>query len=335
MAGDNRAIAGSMVRRVRPATWIAWGLAVPWLLWALARAFGLEAGSIGVALIAFTPYIAFSAVIPVVVAAALRAWAAAAVALIAAVALLIAVLPRAVGGPTEPAGSAGPTLRVLAANMRLGKGAAGPLFELARELDADVLSVEELTPRLARRLSRLGIGDAFRHRLLATEDGARGSGLYSRPPIDSGSVTRLPGGFPLISAPLRLAGAPAVDVVSVHTSPPTEGSWDADLAALPAAAPTPLRVLIGDFNATLDHAAFRDLLDSGYDDAAETLGDGLGATWPVGRRIVPPLFAIDHVLVDPRIGVRDYSVHDIPHSDHRAVFAELELPAGYDPPHGR
>lgn len=86
--------------------------------------------------------------------------------------------------------------------------------------------------------------------------------------------------------------------------------------------------MIGDFNATLDHAAFRDVLGSGYADVAETLGNGFDPTWPVGRRILSPLFAIDHALVDERIGVRGFSTHEMPDSDHRAIFAELLLPAG-------
>jgi hypothetical protein len=35
---------------------------------------------------------------------------------------------------------------------------------------------------------------------------------------------------------------------------------------------------------------------------------------------------IDHVLADKRVGVRTVSVHTIPGTDHRAVFAELVLP---------
>jgi endonuclease/exonuclease/phosphatase family metal-dependent hydrolase len=84
---------------------------------------------------------------------------------------------------------------------------------------------------------------------------------------------------------------------------------------------------MGDFNATLDHDEFRGLVDRGYDDVAETLGDGLTPTWPEHRRF-PPLVTIDHVLADERIGIRDYSAHEIAGSDHRAVYAELVLPAG-------
>ena len=55
------------------------------------------------------------------------------------------------------------------------------------------------------------------------------------------------------------------------------------------------RVLAGDFNATLDHAVFRDVLRLGYADAALQVGQALTPTWgPPGRRAV---LTLDHVLV--------------------------------------
>ena len=40
----------------------------------------------------------------------------------------------------------------------------------------------------------------------------------------------------------------------------------------------------------------------------------------------PALLTIDHVLVDPRCAVLATSVHALPGSDHRAVYAEFRLP---------
>jgi endonuclease/exonuclease/phosphatase (EEP) superfamily protein YafD len=82
----------------------------------------------------------------------------------------------------------------------------------------------------------------------------------------------------------------------------------------------------GDFNATLDNRELRRLLDRGCADAAERAGAGLRATCsPRPRRALP--IVIDHVLVDRRVRVRHVTVEDIPGSDHRAVIAELTLPA--------
>jgi endonuclease/exonuclease/phosphatase (EEP) superfamily protein YafD len=86
-------------------------------------------------------------------------------------------------------------------------------------------------------------------------------------------------------------------------------------------------VLAGDFNATADHARFRRVLRPGHVDAAARVGRGLIPTWgpePWGR---PALLTLDHVLVDPGCTVLAVSVHRLPGSDHRAVYAEFRLPS--------
>ena len=109
-------------------------------------------------------------------------------------------------------------------------------------------------------------------------------------------------------------------------SPANTRAWRDALRALPgpdAGGGVP-RVLLGDFNATLDHHELRGLLDRGYADAADSTGDGLRPTWPTtGAK--PPL-TIDHVLLPAPVEVRRLSLHDLPGSDHRALIAELRLP---------
>ena len=319
------------MNRARIATAVAWTAATLWAAWAFVRLLGLEWGFPLIQLVAFTPLVALASVVPIAIAVGLRRWGAAALATLAAIALAFSVLPRAFGGPTDPEDAPGPTLRVLAANMKVGKADPAELVELVEELDADVLAVEELTPALAGDLRDAGLERRMRGRMLgAVAPGSFGVGLYARTELTDGAVVgALPGGFPLVSGSLELAGAAPVRVYAVHTQPPTPewgADWDDDLRALPAAEEGQLQILMGDFNATLDHDEFRDLLDRGYDDVAETLGDGLTPTWPEQRRF-PPLVTIDHVLADERIGIRDYSTHTIARSDHRAVYAELVLPA--------
>ena len=84
-----------------------------------------------------------------------------------------------------------------------------------------------------------------------------------------------------------------------------------------------MRILAGDFNATLDHTSLRRLIGEGYVDAANETGSGLIPTFR--QWWVPPI-TLDHVLADTRCGVRRMKVYDLPGSDHRAVFAELRLP---------
>jgi endonuclease/exonuclease/phosphatase family metal-dependent hydrolase len=131
-------------------------------------------------------------------------------------------------------------------------------------------------------------------------------------------------------ARLRGPRAEPIEVVAVHPVPPTSGdavaSWSDGLQSLPPADPAgPVRLLLGDFNATLDHEELRRILDSGYVDAADAVGKGLTPTWPQGR-LIPPSVTIDHVLVDERVRVQDVHIHELPDSDHRAVTADLILP---------
>jgi endonuclease/exonuclease/phosphatase (EEP) superfamily protein YafD len=293
------------------------------------RLFGLERGFPLIPLVSYTPFVVIGCVAVVLVAAVLRRRGAAVVAAVAAVALAGAVAPRALGGPTDPEGGAGPHLRVLTANMQLGHGSASTLVALVRSTRADVLSVQELTPELVAALDKARLGEVMPHYVLAARQGAEGTGVYARMPLRE---TRRPIGTlsAMVTATADVEGFVAVELLAVHTPPPTRGRvsvWDDDLRSLPPADGDPLRVMAGDFNATLDHAELRRVLDDGYDDAAAVVGAGLEGTWPSGRRVPPPV-TIDHVLADERCGVRAVAVHTIPGTDHRAVFAELVLPRG-------
>ena len=117
-----------------------------------------------------------------------------------------------------------------------------------------------------------------------------------------------PGVFEQPTVRLAVAGAAAVELdrrAHAAAGDLTAGrcaTGPADLAALPAPDPGVLRVLAGDFNATLDHAALRAVLRTGWADAARRTGRGLAWTWrPL--RLPWPRLVLDHVLVDPRIGV--------------------------------
>jgi endonuclease/exonuclease/phosphatase family metal-dependent hydrolase len=103
--------------------------------------------------------------------------------------------------------------------------------------------------------------------------------------------------------------------------------WRSDLANQPRPDPAaPPRILLGDFNSTLDHQPLRALIARGYTDAADSAGAGLIGTWgPYDGDPIPPV-TIDHVLVDRRVGVRGARVHRLPGSDHRAVVAALVVP---------
>src|SRR5262249_30085889 len=157
-----------------------------------------------------------------------------------------------------------------------------------------------------------GIDALLPYQELSPQPAAAGSGLYSRFPLTHATVTVNPGwGFNQATAVVGVPGATPVEVHSVHPDPPGLGTgWAAGLRgqAPGGTADSPLRILAGDFNATLDHAQLRQLLGTGYRDAAAEVGRGLVPTWPYygHRAAVTPKITIDHVLVDTAIGVRDF-----------------------------
>ncbi|HEX8632460.1 MAG TPA: endonuclease/exonuclease/phosphatase family protein [Catenuloplanes sp.] len=330
MTVDTAAAPRNVGRAGRTPAALCWLAVLPAALWAVVRVFGVDHGPL-VQLLAFTPYVAAWALVPAVLAVALRQWRPAAVAVLAAVALIGCVAPRAVGGPEAPAG--GPPLRVLTANLLVGGADAAALVTLVREHRVDLLAVQEFTAAAGTALQSAGLTGLLPHRQLNPEDGTTGSGLYSRLPLRDGGVRRNGGGFTQAYATVEVPGGPAVLVESVHPLAPYAVSvlddWRADLDAQPrATAGGPVRLLLGDFNATLDHAPLRRLIASGYVDAADTVGAGLTGTWgPYDGDLIPPV-TIDHVLVDRRVTVQQVRVFPLAGSDHRPVLAALTLPAG-------
>jgi endonuclease/exonuclease/phosphatase family metal-dependent hydrolase len=159
---------------------------------------------------------------------------------------------------------------------------------------------------------------------------AASGGVWSRLPLRAAGA--VPGAFEQPTVRLEGGGSLDVELTAVHLTPPSASAglvrgWVADLAALPAPEPGVLRVLAGDFNASLDHAAFRRLLAQGYRDAAREAGRAMVWTWAPLRARFPRL-AIDHVLIDPRMGIAAVDVVAVEGSDHRAVVTELVLPSG-------
>jgi len=308
-----------------------WALAGALAGWAAARLAGADrlrlAEAWAVPALSFTPQVTAGAWAGALL---LRGACPAAAAAVAGAALTAAVSPRAV--PHRPPPAAGPVLRVLTANLLVGRAVAEVVVELSCRMHADVLFVQELTDDAAAGLQRAGLDDLLPHRVAqAVRRGTRGS-IYSRYPLRGGPPAG-PASAVRCAARLDLPSGQSVQLACIHVAPPkypwspeATARWRGQLAALPAPGEGP-RILAGDFNATLDHAQFRRLLRRGYADAASQAGNGLSFTWgPLPARR-PALLAIDHVLIDRRCAVLTTSTHRLAGTDHRALYAELRLPS--------
>jgi endonuclease/exonuclease/phosphatase (EEP) superfamily protein YafD len=295
--------------------------------WTLTRLLGLERGWPLVPLLAFTPWIAAVALIAAVVGAVLRhrlfTLACGACALVLAVLLAPRVIPN-----RAPDDAAGVRLRVLSINVASNPGTASSVRALITRYRPDVVSVLELPLAVVHAYEVAGIPELLPHQVLEPRDGFAGTGLYSRIPM---RVTPRPVNtlFAISAASMAPAGAAPLEVFAVHARAPTSPSaarqWLTDLRALPPTGEGGMRILAGDFNATLDHHELRRLIARGYHDAGEQAGIGLRMTWSEDS-FLPPAVAIDHVLADRRIRVVSARTVPIGGSDHRGVLTELLLP---------
>ncbi|CAM2980679.1 endonuclease/exonuclease/phosphatase family protein [Actinomyces slackii] len=123
-------------------------------------------------------------------------------------------------------------------------------------------------------------------------------------------------------------------IIGAHTYPPVPGYmslWRSSTAVVASLcqAPAPGLILVGDLNATRDHAPLRDLHECVS--AGEQAGIGGLATWPTATGTTLMGATIDHVLIDPGAWqARSGEVLDLPGSDHRAVVVHLtERPQGH------
>ncbi|SEF29386.1 Uncharacterized conserved protein YafD, endonuclease/exonuclease/phosphatase (EEP) superfamily [Amycolatopsis pretoriensis] len=272
--------------------------------------------------LSLTPFVAVAGLLLGGLALALRRWWVGGIALVLTIALAVLVVPRL--SASDQREVHGKTLRVLASNLLYGQADPKAVVDLVREQRIDVLNLVEMTPRVVDGLTAAGLFQLLPYRVLHPAPGAFGSGIVSRFPLKEVNLTgdsaaKQPG------AQADLGDGVVAEIVAVHPISPDVDTraWEREIKDLSrAAGEHGLRILAGDFNATLDHAAFRTVLSRGYNDAAEERGAGLTPTWPSSS----PVVTIDHVVVDNRAAVQDYRVFDVAGSDHRAVFAEVRLP---------
>ncbi|UKJ63611.1 endonuclease/exonuclease/phosphatase family protein [Cellulosimicrobium cellulans] len=162
-----------------------------------------------------------------------------------------------------------------------------------------------------------------------TPFGALGSGLWSALPLDDVDVEPFSNDA-MPSATVEVDGVP-VRVTAVHPIPPIPeyvrvwGEETGALAERAAADPLP-QVLVGDFNATHDHATFRRLLGDRFHDASRESGSGLDLSWSPRPGTVPPVLNLDHVVTDRENVVTDVVSLPVPGSDHRAIVATVHVP---------
>lgn len=236
-------------------------------------------------------------------------------------------------------GTAAPTVQLTAMNINsaFGQADAAEIVRLVREKGVGLLTVQEHSQALEDRLADEGLSALLPHRISNPTDDGAGSAIYSAHRTEAvGVLPDTPFQMPIVRVTVEGTGTTAVlEVANVHALPPVDvrmGQWRSDLGAVARLAARPgNRLLIGDFNATYDHAEFRALLDGSPGgrkmvDVGTAAGMRLVPTWPMeGHRL--PGIAIDHLVTSPGITGSGYAVQRVPGTDHAAVLATLTVPA--------
>ncbi|MBC9714372.1 endonuclease/exonuclease/phosphatase family protein [Streptomyces sp. TRM66268-LWL] len=239
--------------------------------------------------------------------------------------------------PYDPAGSSVASARadgreaaritVLTSNVLFGR-ATSELVDAVRRERPDLVFVQECD---AGCLDLLRTELGYPHESAVPSPGSHGSAILSRYPLvaEAGIASRLE----MPGALATIAGQ-KVRLQLAHPVPPVPGGvgvWRRELGAMRdwvvrRRSSAPL-VVAGDFNASQDHAAFRQLLDAGLRDAAAVTGQGRTPSWPA--TVASPFGTqIDHVLTSPSLEPRAARFLELAGTDHRALVVELVLYAG-------
>jgi len=220
-----------------------------------------------------------------------------------------------------------PRLRVFSANLLFSNGDLSGIIDEVRSDNVDIAVFEEVTPaHLSRLRSDPALADLSYRVFAAGSDTV----MFSRLPFESSEIWRGTS-RPMARARVETAIG-GVDVVAVHTLAPVNRSailrWQQMLSALHDLAQqrtTPL-LLIGDFNATVYHPRFDDLLDTGLTDAHSARGAGFTGTWPRNKP-GPAFLRIDHSLSSKELVPVHASYGTGKGSDHRPIIVEYALVA--------
>lgn len=233
-------------------------------------------------------------------------------------------------GSSPAEASSGRPLRVMTSNLRLGQADATEVLDVAVDRDVDLLVLEEVTPQALAGLRAAGIGHVFDHSAGHAAPGPAGTMVFSTHPLRH--VRRLDTRFGSYEMDVRLPRA-SVHLLAVHPRPPIGDvtEWRADQRAIRQGARgrQGSTLIVGDFNATMDHAPLRELVGRGYDDAATEARSGWQPTWPSAGEVsgfgvaVPSMIPIDHVFLS--VGLRALRTESvtIDGTDHRALVATV------------
>jgi endonuclease/exonuclease/phosphatase (EEP) superfamily protein YafD len=215
-------------------------------------------------------------------------------------------------------------VRAVAVNLLYSNERVDELADELADVDADIVVFSEYTIEHQTTLLAHPLASRYPHQINRDGLSAGGMAVWSKYPvaenerIDTTNYT-VDASFDGPDGPIRL--------LAVH--PPTpifdHDGWAHDLALIGESAeraddPT---LVIGDFNASYWHPAFRDLLRRGFTDAHMANGTGWSTSWPTDG-FIPPFVRLDHALTGNGLVSTDVDDFRLTGTDHTAFVVTVK-----------
>lgn len=222
--------------------------------------------------------------------------------------------------------------RIMTLNTGNGQASATEIVAAVASQNVEVLALQEVTYDFLDQLQAAGIFDYLPHYVYGSARSTDNGGinvLFFKSGASNASSDLVPTENSAMAAGTVVIGGTNVRFVSVHPNSPVRGAqglWDSGLTSIAGLSEYDhTYVLMGDFNATWDHQAFRALLGTSFVDAGEQAGEGFHMTYPANSK-VPPLIEIDHVVYTAGSGVYvgNLQTLEISGTDHQALLGTLE-----------
>lgn len=260
---------------------------------------------------------------------------------VAAVALFVAVshlwfcIPAATADAEPDWVADAPTFTMFSANVLWGNPDFDAVAEAVLEHDAEVVVINEMTESAYEAMSEAGVFDRYDTEVFWRNE-TFGEMLLARIPVERTGIDNV-GGMGVPWAVLDLDGTEAT-VFAIHVHAPKKQAdrhlWRRNLNAIGDAVErrgAMASIFAGDFNSTLWHGPFRDLLARGLTDGHDQQGRGLTRTWRspvVPLRWLGPIMGLDHVLVTDDAFVTAIDSVETPGSDHRGLLSTVAVRPG-------
>ncbi len=241
-------------------------------------------------------------------------------------------LPHSINVPAEA-----PSLHLLSFNINKDNKQVDQMIRIIRESNADVVTIQELSPWLAQAADEQ-LAQLYPYRALHPQEDFSGQGVLSRYPLSNDEFWQINLGHQRVQFDWN---GQNITLFNVHPIHPLRGlHFDGQARAEEindvlrrAETVTDPLLIVGDFNMTNLSDDYGRVTDR-YADTYEQIGWGMGFGFPnfavaFHIRFVPPLARIDYIFHDAHFQPIEIHVgNDSGGSDHFPVYATLALVNG-------